>query len=143
MLIFNFNCYFFTLFRIHNNNCSTDLYNRDLQTKIIFFTQNRLNFLWIPLLALFCLLYYRRMFLSSRNCLLLSLYFIYVVLAMFTYLSHFFILILSPPIYLFISLFCIDVIVIFFLKCLSRKKGHYFWFWSFFFIILITPFSFS
>ena len=31
---------FFTLFRVHNNNCSIDLYNRDLQTTILLFTRN-------------------------------------------------------------------------------------------------------
>ena len=30
----------FTLFRVHNNNCSLDLYYEDLQTTIIFFTHN-------------------------------------------------------------------------------------------------------
>ena len=35
------NCYSsFTLFRVHNNNCSIDLFSRDLQTIIILFTCN-------------------------------------------------------------------------------------------------------
>ena len=34
-----FNCYY-SFFRVHDNNCWIDLYNRDLQTTIILFIHN-------------------------------------------------------------------------------------------------------
>ena len=52
-LIINISLHFF---RVHNNNCSTDLYNRDVQTTIILFTQDLLNFFSIHCMA--CLAFY-------------------------------------------------------------------------------------
>ena len=57
--------FFFTIFREHNNNCSIDLYNRDLKTTIILFTRNLSSDKtdWIlselPLPDLPCILYRR------------------------------------------------------------------------------------
>ena len=71
-----FSCYSLHFFHIHNNNCSLDLYNRDLQITIILFTRNvsshKINWILyeLPLLALSCLLYHRlssRMSLSWQN----------------------------------------------------------------------------
>ena len=61
-----FNCYYsLHLFRLHNNNCSIDLWNENLQTTIILFARNVSSHKtdWIlsasPLLDLSCLLYRR------------------------------------------------------------------------------------
>ena len=59
------NCYYSLHFHVHNNNCSKDLYNRDLQTTIILFTRHVPSHTtnWIisesALSALLCLLYCR------------------------------------------------------------------------------------
>ena len=69
-----FNCYYsLNFFRVHNNNCSIHLYNRDHQTTIILFIRNVSSHKtdWIvselPLPALSCLLY--RMVNSLMNAL--------------------------------------------------------------------------
>ena len=66
------NCYYFLhIFCVHNNNCSIDLYNRELQTTIILFSCNVSSHKtdWIIsellLLTQYCLLY--RMVSSLMN----------------------------------------------------------------------------
>ena len=70
----------FTLFRLHNNNCSLDLYTKDLQTQSFSlyatFRHTRLTefFIVVPLLALSCILYcsiHNLMYAHEGECLCL------------------------------------------------------------------------
>ena len=128
-----FNCYYSVHFLIaHNNNCSIDLYNRDLQTTIILFTHNLSSHKtdWIPseLPLLFisqdkrsvegkcvCL----REISINANKLLLLLLFLYVYVVLAVLLQH---------VYLFISFFILHFVV----ACLLLN--------SFFILILLLYF---
>ena len=137
---------FFHFFPLRNNNCWTDLYERDLQTIIILFTRNVSShktdwiFSELPLLALSCLLYRRVNNLMNAlegECLCLCLISInvnkqFIVIFVFCLRCHCSIVAHVCP------FFYIDVVV----DCLLLYS-FFILFLQLLFIILITPFPFS
>ena len=130
----------YTSFCVHNSNCSIDLYNIDLQTTIIFFTQNWLNSLWISV-ACFVLSFIshgkqsnestcRKMSLPSRN-LYKRMQLTYSVTVAFFFVAAFLYCTLLQRVYFFILLFYTDVVAIFLFIRWSCRQSHYFCYWSF------------
>ena len=124
-----FNCYSsFTLFRLHNNNCSVDFYNTAHQTTIILFTCNVSSYKtdWMFSLSVaFSVLHFISQVSSLMSaqvvCSIVAVYlfirfsFTALCCCLFTSFSHFYTDV--DAIFLFIHWLC--------------KQAHYFCFWSF------------
>ena len=147
---------FIKLFLVYNNNCSIDVYNRDLQTTIILFTCNVSSHKtdWIlselPLLALSCLLYCRLS--SLRNalkgeCLCLLEISVnekkVVYIIVFVYFVYAILVVLLLHVYLFISIFFILILLLYFYLFIDYVNKFIVLFLELLFIILITPFPLS
>ena len=144
-------CYYsFHFLCVYNNNCSINLYNKDLQATIILFIPNGSSHKTdeilseLPLLTLSCLLY--RMVSSIINalereylclleiCINVNKFLAVLLLAVYLYIHFFLSCTLLSFVYSFIAIFYTDVVAIFLYTCWSCKQAHYFCFCSFWFL---------